>query len=339
MGQIEKHNLIKMWIGAVFRTISGSCLAILPVFYLRNGLTEVQISFVSSLSQTVSLIVSLSCSGIAAYYKDSRKPIAVILLIQGLLSALYTIFGFVTMELNTLYVCILSLASLLAVISSLFTIFDYKLPCEIMEMKTYSTYCAYSSLISGIAGMGINLFLPILYSKYTFSSVASGAIVVGGFALIVSAFLMLRLKPISGAIDIAPKQKVKINPINDIHTLFKNHAFRFLFIPNILRGFGSGMLSIISLIAIRYFSMADGDVSLITAAANIGVFLSSFLYIFLVKHIGIPKTGLVGGLLFGVICLAAFGNSISFLVFYCVAQIGLHMLGNAIPSMIYCSIE
>lgn len=39
----------------------------------------------------------------------------------------------------------------------------------------------------------------------------------------------------------------------DVLHLLKNRDFRFLFVPDILRGFGCGMLSIISLIAIRVF--------------------------------------------------------------------------------------
>lgn len=339
MGQRDKYNLIKMWISGALRTISSSCLAILPVFLLRNGLTEIQISFYNSLAQTVNLVISLSFSGITAYYKDSRPALAVLLLLQGLLSGLYALFGFVSMDLEILYVCVLGIASLLAVVSALFTIFDYKLPCEIMAMESYSTHVAYSSLFCGIVGTGISFILPILYREYSFFNVASICIVISGVALILASFVMLWLKPIDDVSVSSIKQRVKFNPVKDILRLLKNYDFRFLFIPNILRGFGSGMLSIIALIALRGFSMEDGDVPLITAAANVGVFLSSFIYVFLVKRLGIPWTGLVGGILFGVICFSAFGNSVSFLVIYCVAQIGLHMVGNAIPNMIYCSID
>lgn len=339
MGRQDKYNLIKMWISGVLRTISGSCLAILSVFLLRNGLTEIQISFYSSLAQTVNLVISLSFSGITAYYKDSRPALAILLLLQGLLSGLYAIFGFVRMDLDALYICVLGIASLLAVVSALFTIFDYKLPCEIMAMESYSTHVAYSSLFSGVVGTGVSFVLPILYRKYPFYEVATTSIIVSGVTLILAALVMLWLKPLNSEPDQTSNQRPKFNPIKDIHRLLRNYDFRFLFIPNILRGFGSGMLSIIALIALRGFAMEDGDVPLITAAANIGAFLSSFIYVFLVKRLGIPWTGLLGGILFGVICFSAFGNSVSFLVIYCVAQIGLHLAGNAIPNMIYCSID
>lgn len=339
MGRHDKFNLIKMWISGGLRTISGSCLAILPVFFLRNGLTEIQISFYNSLAQTVNLVVSLSFSGITAYYKDSRPALAVLLLIQGLLSALYAVFGFVSMNIGILYVCILGIASLIAVVTALFTIFDYKLPCEIMAMESYSTHVSYSSLFCGIVGTGISFLLPILHRKYSFFDVATACIIISGVTLILSALAIMWLKPIDDITVSSTKQRPMFNPIKDIQRLLKNYDFRFLFIPNILRGFGSGMMSIISLIAIRGFSMEDGDVPLITAAANVGVFLSSFIYVFLVKRLGIPWTGLVGGILFGVICFSAFGNSVSFLIIYCFAQVGLHLVGNAIPNMIYCSID
>lgn len=339
MGQRDKFNLIKMWISGALRTISTSCLAILSVFFLRNGLTEIQISFYNSLAHTVNLVISLSFSGITAYYKDSRPALAVLLLLQGLLTGLYALFGFVSMDLGILYICVLGIASLLAVVSALFTIFDYKLPCEIMAMESYSTHVAYSSLFCGIVGTGISFILPFFYREYSFFDVATTCIIISGVALILAALVMLWLKPIGDVPVSSTKQRPKFNPIKDIQHLLKNYDFRFLFIPNILRGFGSGMLSIIALIALRAFSMEDGDVPLITAAANVGVFLSSFIYVFLVKRFGIPWTGLVGGILFGFICFSAFGNSVSFLVIYCVAQVGLHLVGNAIPNMIYCSVD
>lgn len=339
MRQCEKTNLFKMLIFNILHTISGSCLAILPVYFLRSGLTEVQISIYSSLAQTVSLFVSLSFAGITANFRDSRPAIAVILLIQGVLTAAYALFCVVTLDLTVVFICVLVLASLISVVSAVYTIFSYKLPCEIMEMQSYSTYVACSGLCSGIVGTLISLLLPLLFQRFSYFPVASFCILLSSAILIISSFVNLTLKPIGGYQPAPVKKGIRFNPIKDFQDLIANREFRILFIPNILRGVGSGMFSIISLIAVQVFLMEDGDVSMITAAGNVGTFLSSFLYLLLVKHIGIPKTGLVGGLIAGAICFAAFGNVLSFLVLYAVASVGLHLMGNAMPNMIYCSVD
>ena len=339
MKQYEKGNLYKMLIFNILHTISGSCLAILPVYFLRSGLSEIQISVYSSLAQTINLAISLSFAGITANMKDSRPAIAVILIIQALLTAGYALFCFFAFNTTAIFIIVLAIASIVAMASAVYTIFSYKLPCEIMEMESYSTYIAYSGLVCGIMGTLFSLLLPLLFQRYAYFPVAAFCIILSSVALILCAIVNLLLKPLAQGQQNVPVKQIHFNPINDFRDLISNREFRILFIPNILRGVGSGLLSVISLVAVQAFFMEDGDVPMITAAGNIGTFLASFLYLFLVKHIGIPKTGMVGGVIAGAICLAAFGNAYTFLAFYCIASVGLHLMGNAMPNMIYCSVD
>lgn len=339
MHRYVKYNMTLMWISSILRTISSSCLSILTVYFLRIGLSEVQISFYNSLSSTINLVISLSCAGIAAHYKDSRPALAIGLLAQGVLTAAYTLFSAVALEISLSYVCILGVASLIAVVSAVEVIFLYKLPCEVMEMDTYSTHIAYSSLFTGVAGTLISLVLPVIFRHYSFFPVASGCIIVAAVALALAAFVVLQLKPITQPTESPERQRIRINPIRDIRCLIANRDFRLLLIPNILRGVGAGVLSLISFIAIRELSMADGDITLITAASNIGGFLSSFLYVYLVKRFGVPCTGLIGGFLFCFLIISTANGIVPFLFIYGITCVGMHLMDNAIPNMIYCNVD
>ena len=172
----------------------------------------------------------------------------------------------------------------------------------------------------------------------TGSAVAvSAGIVSAAVCLLVSGLLMYRLKMIGGSKDVtsAKTEKITINPWLDLKLLIQNKDFVFLIIPNFLRGIGAGVVSMIALIAIRSVGMEDSDTPLLTTAGNIGSMLSSILYVYLVRRFGIPKTGLIGGCVFCLICLTPLGSTTSFLILYSAAYVGYIILSNAIPNMVY----
>lgn len=148
---------------------------------------------------------------------------------------------------------------------------------------------------------------------------------------------MYRLKMINGskAVTSNRTEKITINPWLDLKMLIQNKDFVFLIIPNFLRGIGAGVVTMIALIAIRSVGMADSDTPLLTTAGNIGSMLSSALYVYLVRRFGIPKTGLIGGCIFCLMCLTPLGGTTSFLILYGAAHAGYIILGNAIPNMVY----
>ena len=78
---------------------------------------------------------------------------------------------------------------------------------------------------------------------------------------------------------------------------------------------------------------------MITVATYVGTLLSCFVYVFLVKHVGIPKTCLCGGVLFCLVCLSLIGNSIVCITLYTLAYIGYNIVCCAIPDLIYRSVD
>jgi len=337
MSQTVRFNIIKLWIIGALRAASTAFLAMLSVYFLRNGMSEVQISFHSSLSQVVNLGASLLFAGVAAGFRSSGKARGMMLCIQAVLTAAYAIFCVWNASDNVFFIVILLIAAVLAVVSAVATIFDYKLPCEVMDIEYYSVYAAYAGLFSGAVGMVIGMLLPLLYQKIDFSLATGISILLSALCLVLAAIVNKFLKLVHpGASD---NMRIHFNPIDDFKILFSDSDFRALFFPNLIRGFGTGITALIAIIAIRSLQMPDGDVSLITAAANIGTILSSFLYVFFVKRIGIPKTGLVGALIWGVSCLCLLRGTAAFLILYCIAFVGKIIFDNALPDMIYQTVD
>ena len=337
MEKIEKRNIICLWAIGMLRAAATAFLSVLPAYFLRSGMNDMQISLYNTVAQLVSTSTSLLCAGVASGFRDSRKPLLMLLTIQSVFTGMYALFCAFRVPAGSFYMIMLFICGLLAIVSALTTIFDYKQPYEIMKIESYSVYVAYAGLFSGIIGAIVGVVLPMLFKKFDFYLITGCSIVSAALCLLISALLMYRLKLIGSAKadDAVPSEKIAIHPLLDLKQLAQNKDFLFLVMPNFLRGIGAGIVSMIALIAIRSIGMTDSDTPLLTTAGNIGSMLSSFLYVYFVKRFGVPKTGLIGGCIFCVICLAPFGGSTLFLILYGAAYIGYIVLGNAIPNMVY----
>jgi len=336
-----RSNMVKMWLYSALSSASTAFLSVLTAYYIFCGLTDLQISFQTSLSSIVVLAFSLFCSGISSGVNNSRKVLKFLGIFRGAVIVVYSIFCFWHIPASPFYVVMLCISVILGIEAALATIFTYKYPCEVLEMEQYSVYVGYSGLFNGLLGIIIGFTLPILFRYIDFMLLTCICILLAALCCAVGGIIVATMKPLPAAeqAEKEPKQKISVNPIHDMRMLLKNRDFLAMLIPNFIRGFGSSVVSLIALIAVRDLSMAEGDIPLITSVASIGTLLSSFLYIFLTKHFGTPITGLIGSLLFGTICFSTMWGVPQFLVIYGIASIGNIILANAIPNMVYQTVD
>ncbi len=334
MDRTVRSNLLKMWLDSVLRAVSSGCLSVTAAFFLFQGMTDLQIGFHTSLSQTVGLVVSLSCSGMAAGFRDSRKAIGLLSGLRAVFILGYALFCVVHASSGIFYAMMLAVGTLLAIETAIRNIFEYKRPCEAIDMTYYSALLAYSSLMGGITGTVVGFVIPVMYQRFDFMLVTGVCLVLSALFSLLSALANLWLKPLQSPTEL-PHTKLAINPVEDLKKLLRHRDFRFLLLPNFVRGLGLGVISLAALIAVRGVDMTEGNTPMITSAANIGTMLSSFVYVFLVKKLGVPKTALLGSLIFGVVSFATIGGTTMFLVLYCIGYIGYNIVSNALPDMVY----
>lgn len=334
MDRTVRSNMLKMWLDSVLRAAASACLSVTAAFFLFQGMTDLQIGFHASLSQAVGLIVSLSCSGMAAGFQDSRKAIGLLSGLRAVFILGYALFCVVHASSGVFYTMMLTVGTLLAIETAIRNIFEYKRPCETIDMTYYSVLLAYSSLMGGITGTVVGFVIPVMYQRFDFITVTGVCLVLSAVFSLLSALANLWLKPLQNPTEL-PHTKLTINPIQDLKQLLSHRDFRYLLLPNFIRGLGLGVISLAALIAVRGVDMTEGNTPMITSAANIGTMLSSFVYVFLTRKLGVPKTALFGSLLFGVVCFATVGGTTMFLILYCVGYIGYNIVSNALPDMVY----
>lgn len=338
MDRTVRSNLIRLWIDHVFRAMSAGFLSVTAAFFLFQGMTDLQIGFHASLTNTVGLVISLSCSGMAAGFCDSRKAIGLMFGLRALFILGYALFCAVTVTSQVFYIMMLIVGTLIALETALRSIFEYKLPCEVLDMKYYSLHLSCAGLVSGITGTVVGLVIPRMYQRFDFLTVTGVCLILAALTSFLALLMNLSLKPLNEQRNL-PHTKLTINPIEDLKNLWRNRDFRRLLGPNFARGLGLGAVSLSALIAVRGTGMTEGDTPMIQSAIYIGTMVSSFLYAWLVKRLGVPKTALFGSLLFGVVCFATAGNTTWFLVLYAISYIGYNTVSNALPDMIYRTAE
>lgn len=343
MTQVQ-FNFLKLWLSdAAYAAASAlSTGSVLSAFLLYRGLAEGQIAAYLSVTQFVNLAVSLLFAGAASTVRDTRRPLLRLSAVSGGLIFMHVVFCLPSMRIGLTYALILILGCMQAAVTALRTIYIYKLPCEVMDLRHFSVYAGYQGLFIGAAGIGVGLLLPLFFARFSFMAVSGFAFAAAGMMIALSGWCLWTLHPMEkdGCSEQTPTEpRGGLQTFfDDLRRLISNREFRDLLLPNILRGFGGALINMFAVLAFRDGILREETASLITAATYIGTLLSCFAYVFCVKHIGIPKTCLFGGVLFCLICFSLSGGSIPCVVLYAIAYIGYNMVCCAIPDLIYRSV-
>ncbi len=338
----NKLNFIKLWLSdAAYAAASAlSTGSVLTAFFLRGGISEARIGGYLSVIQLVNFVISMLLAGVSSRSKDTRRPLFGITVISGGVTALHALFCLFGTDTPIFFPTVLLIGCVIAILTALRTIYSYKLPCEVMDLRYYSIYAGYQGLFIGAAGISVGFLLPLFYERYSFMAVTGCAFALAGIFHLISAIFVYRLVP-CGSSETAkdtPAEARGVSAFAGVVALWNHKTFRALLLPNILRGFGAGLISMYSVFVISEGIFTEETVSLITAALNIGTLLSCFMYVWAVRKIGIPMTGLLGCAVFVLLCFSVLGSPMVCLVLYTVAYIGYNVVCCAIPDMIYRSV-
>lgn len=340
--QNNKSNFIKLWLSdAAYAVASAlSTGSVLTAFFLRGGISEGQIGGYLSVIQLVNFAISMLLAGVSSRSKDTRRPLFRITAVSGAVTALHALFCLFGTDTPVFFPTVLLIGCVIAILTALRTIYSYKLPCEVMDLRYYSVYAGYQGLFIGAAGISVGFLLPLFYEHYSFMTVTGCAFALSGIFHLLSATLVYRLVP-CGTTDTPDETQLESrggSVFAGVAALWKHKAFRALLLPNILRGFGAGLISMYSVFVISEGIFTEETVSLTTAALNIGTLLSCFIYVWAVRKIGIPMTGLLGCTVFVLLCFSVLGSPMVCLILYTAAYVGYNMVCCAIPDMIYRSV-
>lgn len=341
-----KKNLIWLLSGSTLNaaaiSFSGS---VLTPFFLRCGMSEGQISVYLSFLQVVNLIFPLFIAGLAAECRNSRRYAALWRIVCAALTMLFAIFCAVTVDVRLFFAMMLLIGGTSAMATAIQNVYEYKVPCEVIDLQYYTVYSARSGIFIGIVGILIGFLLPYLYTKLPYMLVTGIAFATAGILMGLSALTFICMKPLKAdnadedTSDTQHTGKLPFHPIRDFIRLLSNPDFRFLVLPNLGRGIGNGLISLIPVIALRESILTEENAAILTSAAKIATLLSCLVYTRMVVRIGLARTCLIGGLVLAILPLTVFGSTIWFLIAYGIAYIGYYIVSMVIPNMMYRAIH
>ncbi len=345
---ISKSNQRLTWIRNGMWAIATSLQAasVLQALFLKLGITTEHIAIYFSVMQIVSLASTFLTTSLPRYITNTKKGDAIATVLSGLLFLGNVIIClFAGIPLNIKWVILLVVGCFVNMFLAIRTVFDYKLPCELIIMSDYSFFTAVDGIVQGLCSIPIAFLMPIMYSKFNYEDVTAIAFSISVILMFITSIITMSFRKLDVTVkENTSDDKTSILPLNDIRNLLHNKEFMFLAIPNIIRGFSAGIYTLIPTLAISSGCFTEINVMLITGTGQAAVFVSCLFYAWIGKKYGtrsmtVPLLGLVAGVL-GLALIPVMKLSvIPFLCCYFVAYGGFNIMSYAVPDMVYKSVD
>lgn len=332
---MKNRNFIILWIrdGLFAAAASITSASVLSGHLIHIGMREDKISFYLAVVPFVNLIVSLLFSGIASRTKKTISVYSALCLVSGILTAFYALLFGVNSAESVLYVFLMLLGCLVSAVTAIRNIFDYRLPCEVMNLDDYSVYVSVCGIVGGVAGLIAGAVLSVGYKRFEFTTVTCGAYLIAGICYCTASVINRFLKRTVNL----PEEKEKAK--GSLKSLFADRSFRALFLPNLIRGIGMAMVPMITLIAVNAGTLNETDGATVTAVTYFATLISCLGYVWLARRIGVTRLCILGSILFCAVIPALTGGKTVFYICYIISYAGYYIVNCAVPDIVYKNVD
>lgn len=311
--------------------------AVLSAFLLYAGMTEKSIGAYFAIVPVVNLVVSLLYSSVGGKKRKSIPAYTVCCLFSAILTAGYVLLSLMDAADRLYFPVLLVIGGALSAFGAIRTVYDYQMPCEVMDLRKYSMHISVGGILNGCAGIGCGLLLSLCFARFPYLTVARGTFLTAGACLLVSSAINLLLKPLPQTVP-AGEGEASARQAG-FRELWHDRSFRLLLLPNVLRGCGAGVTSMIMVLAVRAIGLAESDSAMITTCTYLATFLSCVLYGVMTPKMRVSAVGVIGAVLFCLLVPAFSGGRTLFFVLYAVSYIGFNFVCNALPDLVYRNVN
>ena len=308
---------------------SGS---VIQTFLLQSGFTSQQVYLYNAMIQIVQVVIMIGSIFVLDFIRKTKKiigvtTIATIFLFLALFFCGANRSGNIALSIGVMF----STSFVVYCFYGVRTIESYRLPYSIMDIKSYGKISALSLAIHGAATLGVSLLYSFVASKYDFFKVHYAffaiAILFIGIATVIC--FSFKEQPLNDQMPDKPKK------FSDIK-IFKNKKMYVLLLPNFLRGVTFGVLSLLTVIGLSENLLTVKTSGLMVVANQLAILLGNFVFAFTCKKFSSRCLMMVS-----CVCMCIFlpltiarGNSVDFIVFYCIGQFFCMIVDTAIPVIV-----
>ena len=271
-------NEIKYYIHSILYSMIVFVLggALLQTFLIEKGFSEENVTVLLSVLQIIQILTIFIFSSIADRFRRYKTATALSVFACLPLSIFLIILSFST-ENAEAGLPFLIFGALYNIFLGIYNIFSYKLPYTVIDMDRYGVITSIVGVIVGILSFGASVLISYLQTIFSFFAVMRVVYIltlvfIVGMAAVTFAFDE-NIQPIE-----LGEEKKKIN-------ILKYKPFLILIIPNIFRGFCTGIAGMAATIGYFIGALNSTSASVLMAVTSIAAIAASFLYSFLTRKI------------------------------------------------------
>lgn len=301
--------------------ISGS---VIQAFLLENGISETKVALYLSVIQIVQVGGMLALSVVIDRVKKVLSLCAFSTVFQLIIyAALIFLCVFRNFSVNTKYLLIFIASIIANIFQSIYNVVSYKLPYHAIKISRFGFLTGLLGVFTGIVCSAVTAVMTYFTKRFDYNTVMLVFFVTGALSFVVAFFSTISIEDIKP--QIPSQQKTKVN-------LFKYKPFTSLIIPNLLRGFCTGILSVSMTVG---FSLGITDKSsgaTLTLLLQVSVVVSCIIYTWLArKNIDGWIVAVSSVLLFATMPLMFLGSLTMFYVVFFIANFFINFVNNAVP--------
>lgn len=303
--------------------ISGS---VIQAFLLENGISETRVALFLSIVQIVQVVSMLVVSMLVDRVKNVLRVCALSTIFQlALYGALILLCILNDLTINLKYTLVLSSGIFTNIIQAIYSTISYKMPYHIIDMRRFGYLSAVIGIATGLVCSVVTAVMSYFTKNYHYNTVMLFSFIVGAIALVLAYVTTKLYKDIRDKNTVSPTAQKSVN-------LLKYKPFTALIVPNLFRGFCTGILSVCMTVGFSLGITDKASGATLSFLLQIAVILSCLVYAFLSKK-NVDRWIIVISSVFLLISMPFMfvGNITVFYVVYFIANFFISFVNYSVP--------
>ncbi len=335
---IIRSNKVKSILAYAFRALallfaSGT---LLQTLLASLGFETRYIYFLSTLMQAANMAVIMFFSRWADTGSVIRRAANTFLAFAALMACYIPLCIWRSASLES-YLLLLVLCIVQQGVSGLYVVCEYKLPYHVYLPEEYGRISAASGLLSSLITLGAGAGISALVLRFDYVSVMAVGFAVSALLMLASFFLTYTQRSLINEAE-PVQHRGKDAPKIPIMEIFKTPVFSFLLIPNLFRGFSSGVISVLTTVAFD-LGYDEWIGTAMVSVNSLSALLSCALFGVLAAKISSRAILAAGSVLISMMPLLLIPSETVFLAVYAVVIFGVTLVNYVVPVFLLTRVD
>lgn len=327
MSNLTKYYIFQVIYSVGFMFCSG---AILQTFLLQVGLSEQQVYLFNSFIQIMQVAMMVVMTFFTNRIKNVKNVMGISKLSLSVLAVVFLSGALFPSIRNNWYVIAIFIVSGLCYIGvGIYTILAYVLPYHIIDMKDYAKMVSVGAMLSGGASFVLSFVHTLIVAKFDYMQSSAWFFVLAIICFVMTSVICLSLKEKEDIMERKNSSK------EDMVAVFKNKDTYILLLPNFARGIATGIMSVITVIAISTEILDEKTSSYVNIIMQVAMLGGNLLIALLVKKISsntLLFISTIGGCIVLPLCIMK--GMVWFLALFFIAYFFRMVMDTTIPIIV-----